>query len=83
MIDTESHLWKNNELQNLVGTKHIEELSPYLFGHHFHFSLVRHTPHCGNLVRPATGTSMFMQSVPLNNGNDLVVEVVMVDDGWW
>ena len=50
-IGAESRLRKNSELQNLIGEKHIGELSPYLFGHHFHSSLVRHTPHCGNLVR--------------------------------
>ena len=37
--------------KELVGEKHFEKLSPYLFGHHFHSSLVHHTPHCGNLVK--------------------------------
>ena len=50
-IGAESRLRKNSELQNLVGEKHIGELSPYLFGHHFYSSLVRHAPHGGNPVR--------------------------------
>ena len=50
VIGTESCLWKNRKLQNLVGEKHVEELSPYLFGHHFLSSLVHHTFHYGNLV---------------------------------
>ena len=51
VIGTESCLWKNRKLQNLVGEKHVEELSSYLLGHHFHSSLVHHTPRCGNLVQ--------------------------------
>ena len=81
VIGAESCLRKNNELQNLVGEKHVEELSPYLFGHHFLSSLVHHTPHYGNLV--ADQPHGLVESVLLNNENDLVVEEVMVDGGRW
>ncbi|KAL6322868.1 hypothetical protein AAG906_020897 [Vitis piasezkii] len=35
VFGAESRLRKNRELQNLIGEKHIDKLSPYLSDHHF------------------------------------------------